>query len=153
MLTRWYSIYLLLYVVNWLLFYIQNCLYMLTCWYILIVVLGWGWGSAPCELQQFLQFLKILKVRTHGWMQNWFLLHIKKSFSMFWACLAYKFSKSANMTPKKFFPNIFNMGIKKRRIWCRLRIRWKSIKKVFTKKVRGLRTFVHSTKRWKTLLC
>jgi epoxyqueuosine reductase QueG len=26
--------------------------------------------------------------------------------------LAYKFTKSANMTPKVFFPNIFNMGIK-----------------------------------------
>ncbi len=36
------------------------------------------------------------------------------------------------------------MGIKKRRIWCPVRIRWKSSKKVYTKKVIRLRTFVHS---------
>ena len=43
------------------------------------------------------------------------------------------------------------MGIKKRRIWCRFWICWKSIKKVRTKKVGGLRTFAHSTKRWKSI--
>jgi hypothetical protein len=118
--------------------------------YIFIAVLGWGWGSAPCALQRFLQFLKILKVRTHGWMQNWILLHIKKKvFQCFELVWLISFQKVLIWPPQKFFPNIFNMGIKKHRIWCRLRIRWKSIKKVFTKKVRGLRTFVHSTKRWK----
>ena len=55
----------------------------------------------------------------------------------------------ANMNPKIFVTNICNKDIIKRRIWCRFRIRWKNIKKVNTKKVRGLRTFVHRTKRWK----
>jgi hypothetical protein len=39
------------------------------------------------------------------------------------------------MTPKVFFVDILNIGIKKR-------IRWKSIKKVYTKKVRGLIIFL-----------
>jgi hypothetical protein len=38
---------------KWTPYYSQNCLHMLTRWYIFIVVLGWGWGSAPCALQQF----------------------------------------------------------------------------------------------------
>ena len=33
--------------------------------------------------------------------------------------MAYKFAKTDNMTPTNFFPNIFNMDIKKCRIWCR----------------------------------
>ena len=109
-----------MYVVKGLLF---RSVHMLTCWYIFIVVLGWGWGSAPCELQRFWLFLKKLKLRTHGWMQNWILWHIKKKvfqcFELFRARLAYKFAKTDNMTPTNFFPNIFNMDIKKCRIWCR----------------------------------
>jgi hypothetical protein len=42
-------------------------------------------------------------------------------FELFWSYLVYKFAKSANMTPKIFFPNIFDMGIKKRTIWCQLK--------------------------------
>ena len=38
---------------KWTPYYSQNCLYMLTCWYIFIAVLGWGWGLAPYELQRF----------------------------------------------------------------------------------------------------
>ncbi len=41
-----------------------------------------------------------------------------------------------------------SVGIKKRRIWCQFRIRWKSIKKVYLKKVRGLKTIVHSSMNW-----
>ena len=48
--------------------------------------------------------------------------------------------KIANMTPKVFFVNIFNIGIKKRRIWCQFWIHWKSIKKIYTKKVRVLKS-------------
>jgi hypothetical protein len=35
-------------------------------------------------------------------------------FELFLARLAYKFAKSANMTPEVFFVNIFKIGIKKR---------------------------------------
>ncbi len=45
------------------------------------------------------------------------------------------------MTPTKFFSNYFDMDVKKRRILCWVRIRWKSIKKVYTEKVIGLRNF------------
>jgi hypothetical protein len=41
--------------------------------------------------------------------------------------------------PQKIFAKYFQYGLK-------------SIKKVYTKKVRWLRTFVHSTKRWKSTL-
>ena len=78
------------------------------------------------------------------------ITHKKKVFQCFELVWLISFQKVLIWPPQKFFPNIFNMGIKKHRIWCRLRIRWKSIKKVFTKKVRGLRIFVHSTKRWKS---
>ncbi len=75
-----------MYVVNGLLFHIQNCLYMLTRYYIFIIVLGWGWGSAPKKV-----FL---------------------CFELFRARLAYKFAKSANMTPKTF-SKYFQYGYKK----------------------------------------
>ncbi len=67
-------------------------------------------------------------------------------FGPFCARLASKFAKSANMTAKFFFSTNFDKAVKKRRIW----IRWKSSKKVYTKKVMGLRIFVHSTERWKS---
>jgi hypothetical protein len=62
-------------------------------------------------------------------MENWILWYIIKKvfqfFQLFWARLVYKYAKSANMTPKIFFPIIFNMAVKKRRIWCQFRIHWK----------------------------
>ncbi len=109
-----------MYVVNGLLFHIQNSLYMLTRWYISNVVLGWGWGSAPCELQRVWLLLKILRVQT-----------------LFGARLAYNFAKSANMTPKNVSQNIFNMGIKKRRIWCRFRTVEKVSRKFTQRKLEG----------------
>jgi len=46
-------------------------------------------------------------------MENWILWYIIKKvfrfFELFWARLVYKYAKSANMTPKIFFPIIFNM--------------------------------------------
>ncbi len=54
------------------------------------------------------------------------------------------------MIKQIFFKNYIDMGIKKRRIRCQVRIRWKSSKKVYTKKVIGLRTFVRSIERWKS---
>jgi len=144
---------------KWTPYYSQNCLHMLTRWYIFIVVLGWGWGSAPCELQRF-WLLKKFKVRTHGWMQNWILWNIKKfflCFELFRARFAYKFVKSANMTPKKCSLNIFNMSIKKQNL-IPISNPLKSIKKVYMKKVKGLRTFDTVLKDEKkyiisTLLC
>jgi len=56
-------------------------------------------------------------------MQNWILRHIYKIrffyfLSRFARVLTSKFAKSANMTKKIIFSNYFNMGTKKRRIWC-----------------------------------
>ncbi len=49
------------------------------------------------------------------------------------------------MTQKIILSYYFDMSIKKRRIWCRVLIHWKTSKEIYMKKVIGLRTFVHST--------
>jgi hypothetical protein len=54
------------------------------------------------------------------------------------------------MTPTKYFPNIFNMDIKKCRIWCQFETLKKYHESLHKKKVWVLRTYVLSTKRWKS---
>ncbi len=120
-------------------------------WYILIVVLGWGSGSAPCELQQFWLFLKKCKVRTHRWMQNWILWHIKKFFNVlsFFGRVWLISLQKVLIWPPKIFSKYFQYIYKKMQNLMPISNRWKSIKKDYTEKVRGLRrTFVYSTKIW-----
>jgi hypothetical protein len=47
-----------------------------------------------------------------------FIKYIFRFFAPFRARLALKFAKRVDMTQKIFFPNIFYMGIKERRILC-----------------------------------
>ncbi len=58
-----------------------------------------------------------------------------------------KFAKSANMTPKIIFSNYFDIGIKNAEFDAEFESVEKVPKKVYTKKVIGLRTFVHSSER------
>ncbi len=87
-------------------------------------------------------------------MQNWILDTFIKLFFNFLSRFVYVWLQRFQKVPiwsQNICPKFSNMGIKKRRIWCRFRIRWKSSKKVYTKKVIGRRTFLHSTglKGWK----
>jgi hypothetical protein len=71
-------------------------------------------------------------------------------FELFRARLAYKFAKRANMTPK-YFPQIFSIyGYQKTQNLKPISNRLKSIKKVYTKKFRGLRTIVNSNTLFST---
>ncbi len=88
---------------------------------------------------------------THRRLQNWILRHIYEiHFSIFRAVLCvfgFEVCKKCLIWPEKYFsPNIFKQ-YKKMQNLGRFWISWKSSKKSYTKKVRGLRTFVHSKKR------
>ena len=101
-------------------------------------------GRPPVSYNNLDFFFFKFKVWTHGWMENWILWYIIKKvfrfFELFRARLVYKYAKSANMTPKIFFPIIFNMAVKKCRIWCQFRIHWKvPLSRKFTqRKLEGL---------------
>jgi hypothetical protein len=52
--------------------------------------------------------------------------------------------------PQLIFPKYFQYGYKKMQNLMPISNHWKRIKNVYTKKVRVLRTYVLSTKRWKS---
>ncbi len=60
----------------------------------------------------------------------WFFCTVSCAFGL-------KVCKNCIMTQQIFFPNIFNIGIKKCRIWCWFGIRWKSSKKCTWRKLHG----------------
>ncbi len=88
-----------------------------------------GMGVGTMWATTVLIVFEKIKVRTHGWLQNWILWYIKKKFffvlSFFERVWLISLQKVL-IWPQQFFPNIFNMGIKIHINWCRFRIRWKS---------------------------
>ncbi len=103
---------------------------------------------ACCDIKFFEKF----KVRTHGWMkikfQDTFMNYVFRFFEPIRARLASKLQKW-QYDPKNIFPQYV---YQKMQNWVRFRIRWQKAKKFTRRKIRGLRTFVHSTLRWKGTL-
>ncbi len=89
------------------------------------------------------------KVRTHGWMQNWILRHIYKIhfrlFGPFFCGLNWlKSLQKVLIWPQNYVSKYFQYGYQKTQILMPLLNLLKINKRVYTKKVRGQKTFVHS---------
>ncbi len=78
---------------------------------------------------QFYTFLEFNKKQTDTdryWQKR--ILNVCKSMIIIsFLCICLKFAKSANNITKHFLTK-FNMGFKRRRIWCWFHIRWRGLK-------------------------
>ncbi len=84
-------------------------------------------------------FWKKLKVRTHRWMQNWILWHIKKYFNVlsFFEHIWLKSLQKVLIWHQNNFPKYFQYGNKKMQNLMLISNRWKASRKFTQRKLEG----------------